>query len=60
MDKELRQKIGGEKFDSMCYRKNYGKIGGLNYVEKCITLFENVNVLQVALVDLFILDYQAS
>ena len=23
---ELRQKIGGEKFDSSCYWQNYGKI----------------------------------
>ena len=36
------------------------ELNTINYVEKCITLFENVNVLQVALVDLFILDYQAS
>ena len=28
-DEELQQKIGGEKFDPMCYRLIYGKIGGL-------------------------------
>ena len=31
-----------------------------DYVEKWVTLFENVNVLQVAIVGLFVLDYQAS
>ena len=27
-DKELPQEIGGKKFDSMCYQKNYDQIGG--------------------------------
>ena len=35
------------------------EINIINYVEKWATLFENVNVLQVAIVGLFILDYQA-
>ena len=36
------------------------EINIINYVEKWATLFENVNVLQVAIVGLFVLDDQAS
>ena len=35
LDEELRQKIGGEKFDSLCYWLNYGKLGGQKLESPC-------------------------